>query len=45
LKNDKHVILLDFDTSLVFSEYEKKGILHKTASPKDAINLIKKLLK
>ena len=44
LKNNKLVVLLNFDLRLVFQEYVKNGLLKYTDSPAECIKIIKQIL-
>ena len=45
LKNNKMVILLDFDIQGIFAKYEMKGLICKVATPDEAIRKIETLLR
>ena len=44
LKNEKRVILLNFDTGEVFEDYRRKGLLFSAKSPDEVIKIIKDLI-
>jgi uncharacterized protein (TIGR00725 family) len=45
LKNNRKVILLNFDTGKIFDYYRAEGLLKSAASPEETIELIKKEMK
>ncbi len=42
LKNQKEVILLNFDVGKLFDFYKEEGLLHTADTPEEAIQIIKK---
>ena len=44
LKNQKRVILLNFDTGAVFEDYRRKGLLFEAETPQKVIETIKSLV-
>ena len=44
LKNQKRVILLNFDTGAVFEDYRRKGLLFEAETPQEVIDTIKSLM-
>jgi predicted Rossmann-fold nucleotide-binding protein len=43
LKNEKQVILLNFDTGAIFEDYRGRGLLFTVETPDEAIETIKSL--
>ncbi|QTA85075.1 TIGR00725 family protein [Desulfonema magnum] len=43
LKNNRPVILMNFDIGKIFENYRKQGVLHYEKTPEDVIEKIKKL--
>jgi uncharacterized protein (TIGR00725 family) len=44
LKNNKHVILMNFDTGTIFDEYRSKGLLFSVNTPDEVIEKIQGLI-
>ena len=44
LKNNKQVIVMNFDTGTIFDGYRGKGLLHETKTPEEVIEIIKSLI-
>ena len=44
LKNEKNVILMNFDTKGIFANYRRQGLLHSANSPEKVIATIKGLI-
>lgn len=44
LKNNKLVILMNFDVGDIFRTYEQKGLLHRVASPEGAVAKVAEFL-
>lgn len=45
LKNNKQVILMNFDTGTIFDGYRGKGLLHEAETPEEVIETIKSLIR
>ncbi len=44
LKNEKHVILLNFETGSIFDSYRRRGLLLSAQTPEEVIDTIKSLI-
>jgi uncharacterized protein (TIGR00725 family) len=44
LKNNKQVILMNFDTGIIFKSYRRRGLLFSVKSPEEVIETIKSLI-